>query len=60
MQFPGVRIEFERPDGRRDVEDVEMTTLHARGAYGNHPWRRAPCRVAHVRAHTLIAREMRL
>ena len=27
------RIEYERPDGRRDVEDVEVTTLHYRGAH---------------------------
>ncbi len=33
MQFPDVRIEYERPDGRRDVEDVEVTTLHYRGAH---------------------------
>ena len=33
VQFPDVRIEYERPDGRRDVEDVEVTTLHYRGAH---------------------------
>lgn len=32
VQFPDVRIEYERPDGRRDVEDVEVTTVHYRGA----------------------------
>jgi DNA-binding MarR family transcriptional regulator len=32
VQFPDVRIEFERPDGRRDVEDVEVVTAHYRGA----------------------------
>jgi DNA-binding MarR family transcriptional regulator len=33
VQFPDVRIEYERPDGRREVEDVEVTTLHYRGAH---------------------------
>lgn len=33
VQFPDVRIEYERPDGRRDVEDVEVTTAHYRGAH---------------------------
>jgi DNA-binding MarR family transcriptional regulator len=33
VEFPDVRIEYERPDGRRDVEDVEVTTLHYRGAH---------------------------
>jgi DNA-binding MarR family transcriptional regulator len=33
VQFPDVRIEYERADGRRDVEDVEVTTLHYRGAH---------------------------
>ena len=33
VQFPDVRIEYEHPDGRRDVEDVEVTTLHYRGAH---------------------------
>jgi len=33
VQFPDVRIEYQRPDGRRDVEDVEVTTLHYRGAH---------------------------
>ena len=33
VQFPDVRIEYERPDGRRDVEHVEVTTLHYRGAH---------------------------
>jgi hypothetical protein len=28
VQFPDVRIEFEHPDGRRDREDVELTTGH--------------------------------
>jgi hypothetical protein len=33
VQFPDVRIEYERPDGRHDVEDVEVTTPHYRGAH---------------------------
>src|SRR6266850_6435011 len=33
VQFPDFRIEYERPDGRRDVEDVEVTTLNYRGAH---------------------------
>jgi len=33
VQFPDVRIEYERPDGRREIEDVEVTTLHYRGAH---------------------------
>ena len=33
LQFPDVRIEYELPDGRRDVEDVEVTTPHYRGAH---------------------------
>lgn len=33
VQFPDVRIEYELPDGRRDVEDVEVTTAHYRGAH---------------------------
>jgi DNA-binding MarR family transcriptional regulator len=33
VQFPDVRIEYEHPDGRRDVEDVEVTTVHYRGAH---------------------------
>lgn len=32
VQFPDVRIEYEERDGRRAVEDVEVTTLHYRGA----------------------------
>lgn len=35
VQFPDVRIEYEWPDGRRDVEDVEVTTLHYRGAHAS-------------------------
>ncbi len=33
VRFPDVRIEYERPNGRRDVEDVEVTTVHYRGAH---------------------------
>ncbi len=32
VQFPDVRIEYDHPDGRRDVEDVEVWTPHYRGA----------------------------
>lgn len=35
VQFPDVRIEYEWPDGRRDLEDVEVTTLHYRGAHAS-------------------------
>lgn len=33
VQFPDVRIEYEHPDGRRDLEDLEVTTWHYRGAH---------------------------
>jgi DNA-binding MarR family transcriptional regulator len=33
VQFPDVRIEYERSDGERKVEDVEIVTPHYRGAY---------------------------
>lgn len=33
VQFPDVRIEYERPDGERRVEDIEVVTPHYRGAY---------------------------
>lgn len=33
VQFPDVRIEFERSDGSRDREDIEVTTAHYRGAH---------------------------
>jgi DNA-binding MarR family transcriptional regulator len=33
VHFPDVRIEYERPDGERSVEDVEVVTPHYRGAY---------------------------
>lgn len=35
VQFPDVRIEYEWPDGRRDVEDIEVTTPHYRGAHAS-------------------------
>ncbi len=31
--FPDFRMEYEWPDGRRDVEDVEVLTPHYRGAH---------------------------
>lgn len=34
VQFPDVRIEYDDRDGRRAVEDIEVTTLHYRGALG--------------------------
>jgi DNA-binding MarR family transcriptional regulator len=33
VQFPDFRVEYEWPDGRRDAEDVEVTTPHYRGAH---------------------------
>jgi len=33
VHFPDIRIEYERPDGERRVEDVEVITPHYRGAY---------------------------
>ena len=33
VQFPDLRIEYDRPDGRRDVQDVEIITPHYRGAH---------------------------
>jgi hypothetical protein len=33
VHFPDVRIEYERPDGERQLEDVEVVTPHYRGAY---------------------------
>ena len=35
VQFPDVRIEYEHPDGRRDVENVEVTTVHYRGRHAS-------------------------
>jgi hypothetical protein len=33
VHFPDLRLEYEWPDGRRDIENVEVTTLHYRGAH---------------------------
>lgn len=33
VQFPDLRIEYERPDGGREIADVEVTTAHYRGAH---------------------------
>lgn len=33
VHFPDVRVEYERPDGERKVEDLEVVTPHYRGAY---------------------------
>jgi DNA-binding MarR family transcriptional regulator len=33
VHFPDLRLEYELPDGRREVENVEVTTLHYRGAH---------------------------
>jgi len=33
VEFPDVRIEYDERDGRRGVEDVEVTTPHYRGAH---------------------------
>jgi DNA-binding MarR family transcriptional regulator len=35
VQFPDFRVEYEQPDGRPDVEDVEVTTIHYRGAHAS-------------------------
>jgi hypothetical protein len=35
VQFPDFRLEYERPDGRRDVENVEVMTPHYRGAHAS-------------------------
>lgn len=34
VHFPDLRIEYEEMDGRRDHEDVEVVTVHYRGAHG--------------------------
>lgn len=34
VHFPDVRIEYELPDGRLEHEDIEIVTLHYRGAHG--------------------------
>lgn len=33
VRFPDLRLEYELPDGRRDIVDVEITTAHYRGAH---------------------------
>ena len=33
VEFPDIRVEYDERDGRRDVEDVEVTTPHYRGAH---------------------------
>ena len=33
VQFPDLRIQYEWPDGRRDIDDVEVLTPHYRGAH---------------------------
>jgi hypothetical protein len=34
VHFPDLRIEYEEPDGRWDHEDIEVVTVHYRGAHG--------------------------
>lgn len=33
VHFPDLRLEYEWPDGRRDAENIEVTTPHYRGAH---------------------------
>lgn len=33
VRFPDLRVEYERPDGERAHEDIEVTTPHYRGAH---------------------------
>jgi DNA-binding MarR family transcriptional regulator len=35
VQVPDFRIEYERADGRREVENVEVTTVHYRGRHAS-------------------------
>lgn len=35
VQFPDVQIHYEREDGRREVENVEVTTVHYRGRHAS-------------------------
>jgi DNA-binding MarR family transcriptional regulator len=35
VQFPDVRIEYERSDGRREVDNVEVMTAHYRGMHAS-------------------------
>jgi hypothetical protein len=34
VHFPDLRIEYEDAHGRRDLEDIEVLTVHYRGAHG--------------------------
>jgi hypothetical protein len=34
VHFPDLRIEYQEPDGRWEHQDVEVTTVHYRGAHG--------------------------
>jgi len=49
VQFPDLRIEYELPDGRRGVEDVEVMTAHYRGAHAS---AKASARFTQYRAAT--------
>jgi hypothetical protein len=33
VQFHDLRLEYEWPDGRRDIENIEVLTPHCRGAH---------------------------
>ena len=33
VQFSDLRLEYEWPDGRRDIENIEVLTPHYRGAH---------------------------
>ena len=35
VQFPDLRLELETTDGRREIEDIEVTTLHYRGLHAS-------------------------
>ena len=35
VHFPDLRIEYEEVDGRREHEDIEVLTVHYRGAHGS-------------------------
>jgi DNA-binding MarR family transcriptional regulator len=49
VQFPDLRIEYELPDGRREVEDIEVMTAHYRGAHAS---AKASARFTQYRAAT--------
>ena len=51
VHFPDVRLEYEWPDGRRDVENVEVTTLHYRGAHAS-----AKARAGFTRFRAILGR----